>query len=57
MTVRTTHRLQGPRLEQGTAWFDSSLDAIATAAVVIIDSVGATATASLGIISALVLVL
>ncbi|WP_433663913.1 hypothetical protein ACQPW1_18445 [Nocardia sp. CA-128927] len=51
MTARTT------RLEQDTPVLGSPLSAITTAAVVIIDSVGATATASLGIIAALVLVL
>ncbi|WP_405162671.1 hypothetical protein OG203_41430 [Nocardia sp. NBC_01499] len=55
MTVR--HRANGPRSEQGPAWLEVPLSALATAAVVIVDSVGATATASLGIISALVLAL
>ncbi|MFI9407965.1 hypothetical protein [Nocardia sp. NPDC052316] len=57
MTVRTTHRATRPRLERGTASLESLLNAIVTAGVVIINSVGATATASLGIISALALVL
>ncbi|WP_159080251.1 hypothetical protein [Nocardia suismassiliense] len=57
MTVRTTHRATRPRAERGTASLESLLSAIVTAAVVIINSVGAPATASLGIISALVLML
>ncbi|MEU7144915.1 hypothetical protein ABZ942_36120 [Nocardia sp. NPDC046473] len=57
MTARTTHRAQRPRSERGTAWLESLLCALVTAGVVIINSVGATATATLGIVSALVLVL
>ncbi|MFI6046681.1 hypothetical protein ACIA8C_34025 [Nocardia sp. NPDC051321] len=56
MTART-HRAQESRSEQDTASFGSSRSALATAGVVLINSVAATATASLGIISALVLVL
>ncbi|PXX61003.1 hypothetical protein DFR70_109194 [Nocardia tenerifensis] len=44
-------------MARGTASYDSVTDLLAAAAVVIIDSVGATATASLGIIAALVLML
>lgn len=56
MTART-QRAQGSRSKQHTASFGSPRSALTIAGVVIINSVAATTTASLGLISALVLVL